>query len=130
MRYGWDTAIKYTHSASCRLRFRKIFLESDTEKHRVEDSERRQNRWLAEQVQEADVPAKGGDNELPSINGPPQSFHPPGDDDDDKDRSSEMYAGTDPGDDDNMDAFTEDMDTKSVGMVLKALGHEQAGAVR
>jgi hypothetical protein len=47
MRYGWDTAKQYTHSASCRLRFRKIFLESDTEKHRVEDSERRQNRWLA-----------------------------------------------------------------------------------
>ena len=41
MRYGWDTATQHTHSASCRLRFRKIFLDSDTEKHRVGESERR-----------------------------------------------------------------------------------------
>ena len=41
-----------------------------------------------------------------------------------------MYEGTYPGDDDNMDSLTDDMGTTSVGLVLNALGREQADIVQ
>ena len=43
-----------------------------------------------------------------------------------------MYEATGKADEDDdlMDAFTDDMDVKSAGMILKALDHEQAGVVR
>ena len=44
-------------------------------------------------------------------------------------RGDEMYEPPGKADDDDMEGFTDDMDTKSVGMVLKALGREQADVV-
>jgi len=43
-----------------------------------------------------------------------------------------MYGATDKDDEDDdlMGAFTDDMDVRSAGMILKALDHEQAGVVR
>lgn len=91
------------------------------------EAERRQNRWLAEQVQDNDLPAKGGDDELPSASALSQIFQPPGDE---QDRGDEMYGPTEKAEDGDMGGFTDDMDTKSVRMVLKALGGEEAGTIR
>ena len=101
-------AKQYSHSPACRLRSRNLFKSSDADKHRVDEADHGQNRWLAEQVQEADVPAKGGDEGLPQAGTPPQNPQPPPD----VDRSSGMYEPSGPGggeNDDLMDAFTDDM---------------------
>ena len=60
MRYGWDTAKPHSHAMKCRIRFEELFRHSEDDKHRVNEADQMQNRWLAEQVREADLPANGG----------------------------------------------------------------------
>ena len=76
MRHGWDAAKQHSHSKLCRQRFEKAFRGSSEDKHRVEEADRRQDRWLAEQVRVADQPANGGvDNVPPASPGtPPQAI--------------------------------------------------------
>ena len=122
---------QHSHSKACRTRFGDIFREAPEDKHRVEEADRRQNRWLAEQVQGAEVPAKGGYEGLLQAGAPPQireeldevdrpytrlGLPPPVDDNED----AEM---------DGMDTFTGDMATNSARLVLQVLDREQTDIV-
>ena len=81
----------------------------------IEEANRRQNRWLAEQVRDPDLPANGGVvEEQPPMDPPLQESiheqpHPLGD---------ELYEQM--SEDENMEG-TKDMDIKSVGLILKEL---------
>jgi len=127
MRHGWEASKQHSHSKACRKRFEDIFREAPEDKHRVDEADKRQNRWLAEQIQGTDMPANGGVDELPSASAPPQSFRPPGEEE--ENRGTDMYVPTENEDDDDMEGFTEDMDTRSVGLVLQALDRGQSSIV-
>ena len=110
-----------------RKRVEDIFREAPEDKHRVDEADKRQNRWLAEQIQGTDMLANGGVDELPSASAPPQSLRPPGEEE--ENRGTDMYVPTENEDDDDMEGFTEDMDTRSVGLVLQALDRGQSSIV-
>ena len=67
MRYGWDGSKQHSHALKCRKRSEQLSRQPTDDKHRVEEADRRQTRWLADQVREADLTGNRGVVEEPPV---------------------------------------------------------------
>ncbi len=81
LRYGWNTgSVNYNHDATCRARVEEALAKTPNGKRRLDEWALRRDRWLAQQIEAADMQAKGENGEdvlpAPAINDERVEFEP------------------------------------------------------